>query len=103
MERKAEQVVQNIGAVAETISVFYNSIARQVPKEVAVELTKHFMSLTISRTTVRTNPAMAAAAMEAQKRIMEQHRREQEAAAAAQEQREKEQEPAGEPEAQREE
>jgi len=80
MEPKAEKVVQNIGAVAETISVFYNSIARQVPKDVAVELTKHFMSLTISRTTVHGNPAMAAAALEAQKRILEQRRRQQEAA-----------------------
>lgn len=49
MEPKAEHIVQNVGAIAEAISIYYNSMARQVPKDVALELTKHFMSLTISR------------------------------------------------------
>lgn len=32
MDRKTENVVQNVGAMAEVTSVFYNSIIKQVPK-----------------------------------------------------------------------
>lgn len=48
MESKAENIVQNIGAIAETVSIFYNSISKQVPKDVALVLTQHFMDLTIN-------------------------------------------------------
>jgi Ni,Fe-hydrogenase III small subunit len=75
MESNAENVVQNIGAMAESISVFYNSLSRQVPKDVALVLTKHFMDLTIPRRTA-PNPAAVqaaiAAALEAQKRAAQQ-------------------------------
>lgn len=84
MEPKAENVVQNIGAIAETISIFYNSIVRQVPKDVALALTEHFMDITISRQPVaKLSPearAVALAAAEAQRRaIAEKRRAEQEA------------------------
>lgn len=76
MERKAENVVQNIGAVAETVSIFYNSIVKQVPKDVALILTQHFMDLTITRRpTGNVNAAAIAAAIqaaEAQKRAHQQ-------------------------------
>lgn len=81
MEPKAENVVQNVGAIAEAISVFYNSIIRQVPKDVALTLTKHFMDLTIARRPITTSPearAIALAAAEAQKRMLEQRNKEQE-------------------------
>lgn len=87
MEPKAENVVQNIGAMAETISVFYNSMARQVPKDVALALTEHFMDITISRQPAgKLSPearAVALAAAEAQRRAIAQKRR------AEQEQRKK--------------
>jgi hypothetical protein len=75
MESNAENVVQNIGAMAESISVFYNSLARQVPKDVALVLTKHFMDLTINRRSVPVPAelkAAIAAALEAQKRTAQQ-------------------------------
>ncbi len=51
MDQKAENVVQNVGAMAEVTSVFYNSIIKQVPKDVALVLTQHFMDITIARST----------------------------------------------------
>ena len=80
MEPKAENVVQNIGAIAETISVFYNSIARQVPKDVALVLTQHFMDITISRQPAVPSPevrAVALAAAEAHRQAVAQKRRQQ--------------------------
>lgn len=70
MESKAENIVQNIGAIAETVSVFYNSISKQVPKDVALVLTQHFMDLTINRRPVNgvvlsKNVASAIAAAQA--------------------------------------
>lgn len=70
MESKAEHIVQNIGAIAETVSVFYNSISKQVPKDVALVLTQHFMDLTINRRPVNAavvngNVAAAIAAVQA--------------------------------------
>ena len=83
MDYKAENVVQNVGAMAEVTSVFYNSIVRQVPKDVALVLTQHFMDITIARPVNINLSASAAAkaaqaqkqAMEAQRRIMEEKRR----------------------------
>lgn len=87
MDYKAENVVQNVGAMAEVTSVFYNSIVRQVPKDVALVLTQHFMDITIARpvninlsASAAANAAAKAAqaqkqAMEAQRRIMEEKRR----------------------------
>lgn len=53
MDPKAEHIIKNTGAIAETVSVFYNSIAKQVPRDVALLLTKHFMDLTINPHPVR--------------------------------------------------
>ena len=85
MESKAENIVQNIGAIAETVSVFYNSIAKQVPKDVALVLTQHFMDLTINRRPVNAaivngNVAAAIAAVQANeaKRRAAQQKRQQE-------------------------
>ena len=77
MDQKAENVVQNVGAMAEVTSVFYNSIIKQVPKDVALMLTQHFMDITIARpVNVNLSAAAAAAkAMEAQRRAMEAQRR----------------------------
>ena len=61
MDQKAENVVQNVGAMAEVTSVFYNSIIKQVPKDVALVLTQHFMDITIARP-VNVNLSAAAAA-----------------------------------------
>ncbi len=80
MEHNADNIVQNVGAIAETVSIFYNSIARQVPKDVALVLTRHFMDLTINRRPVNAavingNVAAAVAvvqAQEAKRRAMEQ-------------------------------
>lgn len=86
MDKKAENIVQNIGAIAETVSVFYNSISKQVPKDVALVLTQHFMDLTINRPTVnaavlRGSVATAlAAAQDAQRRAMEKKKQEEKAA-----------------------
>ena len=76
MDRKTENVVQNVGAMAEVTSVFYNSIIKQVPKDVALVLTQHFMDITIARpVNVNLGAAAAAAkAMEAQRRAMEQRK-----------------------------
>ena len=79
MEHKAENVVQNIGAMAETISIFYNSMARQVPKDVALVLTQHFMDITITRQSGPTPEAraVALAAAEAHRQAIAQKRRQQ--------------------------
>lgn len=49
MDPKAENVIHNVGAIAETTSIFYNSISGRVPKDVALALTQHFMDLSMSR------------------------------------------------------
>lgn len=49
MDPKAENVIHNVGAIAETTSIFYNSIVGRVPKDVALALTEHFMDLSMSR------------------------------------------------------
>lgn len=78
MDQKAENVVQNVGAMAEVTSVFYNSIIKQVPKDVALVLTQHFMDITIARpVNVNLSAAAAAKAMEAQRRAMEQRKRQE--------------------------
>lgn len=83
MEKSAENVVQNVGAIAETVSIFYNSIVRQVPKDVALVLTQHFMDLTIARKPVPGNVAAAAVAAaqaaEARRRALEQQKQTQQA------------------------
>ena len=82
MESKAENVVQNIGAIAETVSIIYNSIAKQVPKDVAILLTQHFMDLTIARRSVTpAQLAQAAALAEAKRRELEKKRRQKPVAA----------------------
>ncbi|MBQ9270375.1 MAG: hypothetical protein IJ206_12855 [Oscillospiraceae bacterium] len=79
MESRAENVVKNIGAVAEATSIFYNAIVKQVPKDVALILTQHFMDVSIAR---RNMPpaqiAQAAAAAEARRRELEKRRQAQE-------------------------
>lgn len=85
MDNKAENIVQNVGAIAETVSVFYNSIVKQVPKDVALVLTQHFMDLTINRRPVNAavingNVAAAIAAVQAQeakRRAAEQKKRQE--------------------------
>ncbi len=75
MDSKAENVVQNVGAMAEVTSVFYNSIIKQVPKDVALILTQHFMDITIARP-VNVNLGTAAAkAAEAQRLAQELKKR----------------------------
>ena len=73
MEKKAEHIVQNIGAIAETTSIFYNTIIKQVPRDVALILTQHFMDITIARRPVSGNTAAAAA--QAAARAAEERRR----------------------------
>ncbi len=98
MDNKAANIVQNVGAIAETVSVFYNSIAKQVPKDVALVLTQHFMDLTINRTpanvaVLRGNAAAAIAAVqEQQRRAAEQKKRQQEQEQLQQEQQQPQQE-----------
>ena len=75
MDSKAEKLVQNVGAMAEVTSVFYNSIIKQVPKDVALILTQHFMDITIARPVSMNLGAAAAKAAEAQRRAMEQKKR----------------------------
>ena len=79
MESRAENVVKNIGTVAEATSIFYNAIVKQVPKDVALILTQHFMDGSIAR---RNMPpaqiAQAAAAAEARRRELEKRRQAQE-------------------------
>ena len=65
MDQKAENVVQNVGAMAEVTSVFYNSIIKQVPKDVALVLTQHFMDITIARGKGHGSPAAGHGAAEA--------------------------------------
>lgn len=78
MESKAENVVQNIGAIAETVSVFYNSIVKQVPRDVALILTQHFMDITIARRSVTpAQLAQAAALAEARRKGLEKKRQTQ--------------------------
>lgn len=73
MENKTENLIQNVGALAETTSVFYNAISKQVPRDVALVLTQHFMTLTIGgRRTVAIPASAVAAAAELQKRVLEQ-------------------------------
>ena len=49
MENKAENIVKNVGAMAETTAIFYNNISKWVSKDVALALTQHFMELTMNR------------------------------------------------------
>lgn len=78
MEARAENVVQNIGAIAETVSIFYNSIVKQVPKDAALILTQHFMDITIARRTATpAQLAQAAALAEAQRRAAERRRQQE--------------------------
>lgn len=77
MDPKAENVIQNVGAIAEAVSVFYNSMIRQVPKDVALVLTRHFMDLTIQRRdriSALDAKALAIAAAEARRRTAQQKR-----------------------------
>ena len=85
MESRAENVVKNIGAVAEATSIFYNTIVKQVPKDVALILTQHFMDVTIARRNM--TPAQIAQA------VAEARRREQEKQRQAQGEQEKAEEP----------
>ncbi len=57
MDPNAENVIQNVGAIAETASIFYNSISGRVPKDVALVLTQHFMELSMAR---KPSPNLAA-------------------------------------------
>lgn len=77
MDAKAENVVQNIGAIAESISIFYNSMARQVPKDVALVLTQHFMDLTIAKRGLSPEARMAiqTIATQAQRRAAEERKK----------------------------
>ena len=78
MESKAENVVKNIGAIAEATSIFYNTIVKQVPKDVALVLTRHFMDVTIARRNLTpAQIAQAAAAAEARRRELEKRQQEQ--------------------------
>ncbi len=63
MDSKAEHLVQNIGAIAEAVSVFYNSIIKQVPKDVALVLTQHYMDNLMSRRTLSPGQIAQAAAL----------------------------------------
>lgn len=102
MDQKAENVVQNVGAIAETTSIFYNSISGRVPKDVALVLTQHFMDLTIARRPAGPNLAAIVAAVqaaEAQRKALEQKKKDQ--AAGAKPQAEPESPPAEPPEAER--
>ncbi len=56
MDKKAENVIQNVGAIAETTSIFYNTLSRQVPKDVALVLSQHFMDLLINQRAVAVTP-----------------------------------------------
>ena len=102
MDKKTENIVQNVGAIAETVSIFYNSIVKQVPKDVALVLTQHFMDLTINRrpvngSVINGNVAAAIAAVQAQeakRRAMEQKKRQEQQK--NQETQEEKQEPQGE-------
>jgi hypothetical protein len=79
MEHKADHIVQNVGAIAETTSVFYNTIAKLVPKDAALVLTQHFMDLTISRRPSSADIAAAiAAAKAAETQLRNQKKREAE-------------------------
>lgn len=42
---RADAVIQNIGAAAEATALFYNTIVKQVPANVALELTKQYMAV----------------------------------------------------------
>lgn len=78
MESRAENVVQNIGAIAETVSIFYNSVAKQVPRDVAIILTQHFMDITIARRTVTPEQlAKAAALAEARRKELEKKKQQE--------------------------
>ena len=77
MESKAENVVKNIGAIAEATSIFYNTIVKQVPKDVALALTQHFMDVTITRRNLSpAQIAQVAAAAEARRRELEKRQQE---------------------------
>ena len=80
MDPKAENVIQNIGAIAESVSVFYNSIARQVPKDVALVLTRHFMDLTIGKRGLSPEARIAiqTIATQAQRRAAEERKKQAE-------------------------
>ncbi len=45
MDNKADKIIQNIGAAAEATALFYNTLAKQVPSNVALELTKQYIWL----------------------------------------------------------
>jgi hypothetical protein len=45
MNNKADAIIQNIGAAAEASALFYNTLAKQVPSHVALELTKQYIAV----------------------------------------------------------
>ena len=61
MDKRAENVVQGVGALAETTSIFYNTIIKQVPKDVALILTQHFMDISVVRRPMGRQAAAAQA------------------------------------------
>jgi hypothetical protein len=79
MEHKADHIIQNVGAIAETTSVFYNTIVKLVPKDAALVLTQHFMDLTIDRRPTSAELAAAiSAAKAAEAQLRNQKKREAE-------------------------
>lgn len=57
MDNKADKIIQNIGAAAEATALFYNTLAKEVPSNVALELTKQYMAgCGISAESAHTDP-----------------------------------------------
>ena len=63
MDSKTDNVVKNIGALAEATSVFYNAISKRVPRDVALALTQHFMNMSAGKrvTAIPLTPQQLAA------------------------------------------
>ena len=78
MDSKTDNVVKNIGALAEATSVFYNAISKRVPRDVALALTQHFMNMSAGKrvTAIPLTPQQLAALTEQKRREAEQKPRE---------------------------
>lgn len=75
-EPHVERFINQTGAVAEVLSVFYNSLIRQVPKDVALHLTERMLDAIMFRGSLGGVEAKFLADL--QRRVREQQKKQRE-------------------------
>lgn len=75
-EPHLERFINQTGAIAEVLAVFYNSLVKRVPKDVALHLTGRMLDSILSRGSV--GGAEAKLLADLQRRAMEQQKKQRE-------------------------